>query len=234
MESAARLVVSVARHYQRPGVDLLDLIQDGNLALLCAVDKFDAARRFRFATYAMYWVRVAIFHAATEHGQTIRTPAPINQDRRTVTGSRRRLTQALGRAPTDEEVATSLGWTVRRVALASSTVFRTLSLDLPIGPEGDGSIADLVANPDGRTPLDDAIENDVADRVHALLQSLPERHGMVLKRRFGIGGNGPQTLAEVATTLGLTHEGVRQIELRALARIRPLALHHIGEELMEP
>jgi RNA polymerase primary sigma factor len=233
VESAARLVVSVARHYLRPGVDLLDLIQDGNLALLRAVDKFDARRGFRFATYALYWVRVAIFRSATEQGQTIRAPALVNQDSSTVARSRRRLSQSLGRDPADEEVASELGWTVRRVGMASSTVFRTVSLDLPIGEDGDGCIADLIADPDGRSPLDHAIVGDRASEAHALLGSLPERHAMVLRQRFGIGDGSPKTLEEISATLGITREGVRQVELKALARIRQRTSNQRRDDMID-
>ena len=132
-------------------------------------------------------------------------PTLVNQDGSSVTRSRRRLSQLLGRQPSDEEVASDLGWTVRRVGVASSTLFRPLSLDLPFGKDGDATIADFISNPNERSPLEEAIVNDSAD-IWVLLQSLPQRHELVLRRRFGIGDGDPQTLAQVSATLGITRE----------------------------
>jgi RNA polymerase primary sigma factor len=117
--------------------------------------------------------------------------------------------------------------------MASSTVFRTVSLDLPIGEDGDGCIADLIADPDGRSPLDHAIVGDRASEAHALLGSLPERHAMVLRQRFGIGDGSPKTLEEISATLGITREGVRQVELKALARIRQRTSNQRRDDMID-
>jgi len=222
IESNLRLVMSITRHYTRAGVPLLDLIQEGNLGLIRAVEKFDYRLGFKLSTYATWWIRQAISRALAEQGRTIRLPVHVADQVRRVTKTRRLLGQRLNRDPSLDEIGAELGVPAQRVQELLELVQDPVSLETPIG-EGDSSVADLIADVSANEP-----ETETADRARSseLLEALAKlqpRQRRVLIERFGLGGVRPRTLEEVGANLGITRERVRQLEARALRELRTVA-----------
>ncbi|HWQ24961.1 MAG TPA: sigma-70 family RNA polymerase sigma factor [Gaiellaceae bacterium] len=222
IESNLRLVMSITRHYTRAGVPLLDLIQEGNLGLIRAVEKFDYRLGFKLSTYATWWIRQAISRALAEQGRTIRLPVHVADQVRRVTKTRRLLGQRLNRDPSLDEIGAELGVPAQRVQELLELVQDPVSLETPIG-EGDSSVADLIADVSANEP-----ETETADRARSseLLEALAKlqpRQRRVLIERFGLDGVRPRTLEEVGANLGITRERVRQLEARALRELRTVA-----------
>jgi RNA polymerase sigma factor (sigma-70 family) len=217
MESNLRLVVSVAKRYQHANLPFPDLIQEGNLGLMKAVDKFQYRRGFKFSTYATWWIRQAITRAIIDTGRTIRLPAHVVQDLNRIGAARRTLERSLGRDPTLPEIAAESRLSVDKVRHALRSDVPLASLDLPLGD--DALVGDLVPDRVAVTPEEALLETDARRRVRAALSALNAREREVLELRFGLRNSHGHTLQEIADRFGVTRERVRQIEKRALQRL---------------
>jgi RNA polymerase primary sigma factor len=219
IEGNLRLVMSITRNFTRADVPLLDLIQEGNLGLIRAVEKFDYRMGYKLSTYATWWIRQAITRALADQGRTIRLPVHVAEQVRRVMRTRRQLAQKLNRDPSNEEIAKEAGLTPARVAELFELVTEPVSLETPMG-DGESSIADVIE--DERSDSPDALTTQTArsqELADALL-ALEPRMRQVLNRRFGLDGEAPQTLEELGVELGITRERVRQIETQALRQLR--------------
>ena len=222
IESNLRLVMSITRNYTKAGVPLLDLIQEGNLGLIRAVEKFDYKLGFKLSTYATWWIRQAVTRALAEQGRTIRLPVHVAEQVRRVTRSRRVLAQKLNRDPKIDEIATESGFTPLRVRELLELIEDPVSLQTPVG-DGESLYGDLIQDTNSAGP-----DAETADRLRATeladaLDRLNPRMRHVLAHRFGLDGVAPQTLEEVGAGLGITRERVRQLEARALRELRSVA-----------
>jgi RNA polymerase primary sigma factor len=222
IECNLRLVMSITRNYTKAGVPLLDLIQEGNMGLIRAVEKFDYRLGFKLSTYATWWIRQAVTRALADQGRTIRLPVHVAEQVRRAQRSRRQLAQKLNRDPSLEEIAADAGFTPERVRELFELVEDPVSLETPVG-DGESSVADMIEDVTSESP--DTATNDQARSAELAraLDRLNPRMRHVVLRRFGLDGQAPQTLEEVGADLGITRERVRQLETRALRELRAAA-----------
>ncbi len=222
IESNLRLVMSITRNYTKTGVPLLDLIQEGNLGLIRAVEKFDYRMGFKLSTYATWWIRQAVTRALADQGRTIRLPVHVAEQVRRAMRARRQLAQKLNRDPSIEEIAKESGFTPDRVRELFDLVEEPVSLETPVG-DGESYYGDLIEDEKSAAPDTATADSMRATELAEALQRLNPRMRHVLARRFGLDGQKPQTLEEVGAGLGITRERVRQLETRALRELRTVA-----------